>query len=221
MRTVTKDSVLIVIDSGGGAGGAEPPIGSGGGGEGDKGGPRRKPSQSRYATAIKLGMISILVFFLAPSVAFIILEQTNKSLVALHLPKILWLNTAILLLSSFTLEKARRRLLTGDFRGFRRLWHATTILGMVFLLGQIVAWMQLVGSGLYIASSQATSFFYILTVAHAIHLLGGIAALLYVALHDFDKGQISRQTAVRISGYYWHFLDGLWIFLLLLLYFGS
>jgi len=217
----TKDSELIVIDHGRGDGGTEPPSGSGGGGDGDKGGCRRKPPQSRYSTGIKLGMISISMFFLVPCAAFIVLEHTSKAWVPLRLPKILWFNTVILLASSYALEKARRKLLAADLPEFRALWRATTILGVLFLTGQIVAWLQLVRSGLYIASNQATSFFYIFTVAHAIHLLGGIAALLYVALHDFDKGQISLQTAVRVTGYYWHFLDGLWIFLLLLLYFGG
>ena len=165
-------------------------------------------------------MISILMFFLVPSAAFIVLEHTSKAWVPAHLPKILWLNTAILLLSSYTLENARKRLLAADLPGFRRVWRATTILGMSFLCGQLIAWLQLVASGVYIANNQATSFFYIFTAAHAVHLLGGIAALFYVAIHDFEIGDISRQTAVRITGYYWHFLDGLWIFLLLLLYLG-
>jgi cytochrome c oxidase subunit 3 len=64
------------------------------------------------------------------------------------------------------------------------------------------------------------SFFYIFTVAHAVHLMGGIAALLFVAVRDFDKGNISQVSAVNITSYYWHFMDGLWIFLLLLLYLG-
>jgi cytochrome c oxidase subunit 3 len=131
-----------------------------------------------------------------------------------------WLNTAILLVSSYTLEKARRRLSDADLSGFRKLWRATTILGILFLVGQVIAWLQLVASGLYIASNQATSFFYIFTAAHAVHLLGGIAALLYVAVRDFETGKISRQTAVKITSYYWHFMDGLWVFLVLLLYFG-
>jgi cytochrome c oxidase subunit 3 len=218
--TATKDTELIVIHSGGGSGGTEPPAGSGGGGDGDKGGRPRKPPQGRYSTAIILGMISIFMFFMVPCTAFIVLGYTSKAWVPLHLPKIVWLNTAILLMSSYTLDNARKRLLAADLPGFRKLWRATTVLGILFLAGQFIAWLQLVASGLYIASNQATSFFYILTVAHAIHLLGGIAALLYIAIHDFEKGQISRQTAVRITGYYWHFLDGLWIFLLLLLYFG-
>jgi cytochrome c oxidase subunit 3 len=148
------------------------------------------------------------------------LKQVSQAWVPLHLPKILWLNTAILLLSSYTLEKARRRLSAIDFPGFRKLWRATTILGILFLAGQLIAWLQLVATGLYIASNQATSFFYIFTAAHAVHLLGGVAALVYVATRNFEKGKISRNTAAEITSYYWHFMDGLWVFLLLLLYLG-
>jgi len=220
--TLTQDTELIIADIGGGGGGKQPPAGGDGGGDGDKGGGRRrKPPQRRYSTAIALGMISILVFFLGLCVAFIVLKCFSETWVPLHLPKVLWLNTAILLLSSWTLEKARRRLSAVDFSGFRKLWRATTILGILFLAGQLLAWLQLVATGIYIASNQATSFFYIFTAAHALHLLGGVAALLYVAMRDFEKGKISRNTAVEITSYYWHFMDGLWVLLLLLLYLGG
>src|SRR5690349_21655903 len=218
-KTAQRNTDLIVVDIGGGGRGTEPPVG-GGGGDGGRGGRPRKPPQGRYSTAITLGMISILMFFLVPSAAFIVLEHTSKAWVPAHLPKILWLNTAILLLSSYTLENARKRLLAADLPGFRRVWRATTILGMSFLFGQLIAWLQLVASGVYIANNQATSFFYIFTAAHAVHLLGGIAALFYVAIHDFEISAISRITAVEITSYYWHFMDGLWVFLLLLLYRG-
>jgi cytochrome c oxidase subunit III len=219
--TAKQEIELIISDIGGGGGGIEPPAGGDGGGDADKGGRPRKPPQRRYATAIKLGMISISMFFLVPCAAFIVLALTSKAWVPLHLPKILWLNTVILLVSSVTLRKARQRLSIFDFPGFRKLWRATTILGVVFLAGQLIAWLQLVRAGVYIAANQATSFFYIFTAAHAIHLLGGVAALLYVYLRDFEKGKISRVTAVEITSYYWHFMDGLWVFLLLLLYLGN
>lgn len=165
-------------------------------------------------------MISILIFFLGLCSAFLALRHVNQAWVPLRLPRILWFNTAILLLSSYTLAKARRRLSALDFPAFRKLWRVTTILGSLFLAGQLIAWLQLVAGGLYIASSQATSFFYIFTAAHGAHLLGGVIALLYVATRDFEKGRISRTTAVEVTSYYWHFMDGLWIFLLLLLYLG-
>jgi cytochrome c oxidase subunit 3 len=219
-RTAAQDIELIIADIGGGGGGKEPPAGGDGGGDGDKGRRPRKPPQRRYSTAIVLGMISILIFFLGLCIAFIALKRVSETWVPLHPPKILWLNTAILLVSSYTLEKARRRLSAIDFSGFRKLWRATTILGILFLAGQLLAWLQLVATGAYIASNQATSFFYIFTAAHAVHLLGGVSALLYVAVRDFEKGKISRITAVEITSYYWHFMDGLWVFLLLFLYLG-
>jgi cytochrome c oxidase subunit III len=218
--TATQDTDLIISDIGGGGGGKEPPSG-GGGGDGDRGGRPRKPPQRRYSTAIKLGMTSILMFFMVLCCAFVALKHVSTAWMPLHLPKILWLNTAILLVSSFTLQKARQRLSAIDFPGFRKQWRATTILGVMFLAGQVIAWLQLVATGIYIATNQATSFFYIFTAAHAVHLLGGIAALLYVSMCDFEKGKISRITAVEITSYYWHFMDGLWVFLLMLLYLGK
>ena len=219
--TVIHDVRPIVTDIGGGGGGPTPPAGGDGGGDGDGSRRPRKPPQRRYSTAIKLGMISILVFFLGLCSAFLALKWVSQTWAPLHLPKILLLNTALLLVSSYTLERARRRLWAIDFSGFRKLWRATTILGILFLAGQLIAWLQLVAMGVYIASNQATSFFYIFTAAHAVHLLGGVAALLYVAVSDFEKGKISRQTAVEITSYYWHFMDGLWVVLLVLLYLGA
>jgi cytochrome c oxidase subunit III len=218
--TDTQDTQLIVTGLGGGGSGSKPPSSGGGGGGGDRGGRHWKPPQRRFSTAIALGMASISVFFLVPCVAFIVLAHSSKAWVPLHLPKILWLNTAILMVSSYTLEKARRRLSAPNVSGFRKLWRVSTMLGIVFLVGQMVAWLQLAASGLYIASNQMASFFYTFTVAHAVHLMGGIAGLLFVAVRDFDKGNISQVSAVKITSYYWHFMDGLWIFLLLLLYLG-
>jgi len=130
-------------------------------------------------------------------------------------------NTAVLLGSSLILERARLRLSHGDVSGFRKLWMVTTVLGFLFVAGQLVAWRQLVTQGVYIASNQASSFFYIFTGAHGVHLLGGVVALLFVLLHNFEKSQISVSLAAEITSYYWHFMDGLWIFVFVLLYLGK
>jgi len=92
---------------------------------------------------------------------------------------------------------------------------------VAFLIGQVVAWRQLVGEGIYLASNPASSFFYIFTGAHALHLLGGVGALLYVAWRDFERAQVTRAVAAEVTSYYWHFMDGLWLFLLVLLYLGK
>ena len=217
--SVTEDIELIIDDRGGKGGGKTPPPG-GDGGDGDKHRRPRKPSQRLYSTAIMLAMVSILVFFLGLCTAFIVLRHASSVWVSARLPKILLLNTAVLLTSSYTLERARKHLVELELARFEKLWRITTVLGILFLAGQLTAWLQLFASGVYIGSNQATSFFYIFTAAHAVHLLGGVGALSYVALRSFDRSKISRNTAVRITSYYWHFMDGLWIFLLVLLYLG-
>jgi len=216
--TIVEDIELIIEDIGGG-GGKGPPAGGDDGG--DRGGKRRwpqSPSSRRYATAIILGILSIVMFFMAMASAFIFLRATSSRWVPLHLPSIIWFNTIILLLSSGAMELARRRLALADIRQFRRLWSVATALGILFLLGQLAAWRQFVMAGFYVATNQASSFFYIFTGLHGLHLLGGICALFYVSFRKFEKAKVSRSVAAEVASYYWHFMDGLWLFLLALLY---
>jgi len=152
--TAVPDIEIIVEDIGGGGGGHPPPMG--GGDDGDGGGDDRNrhrkwsPSPKRYSTAITLGIVSILMFFMALASAFIVLRRSSDLWVTVHLPRILWTNTCVLLASSFTLESARRRLFLADASGFRKLWLMTTVLGFIFVAGQLVAWRQLVAQGVEI-----------------------------------------------------------------------
>jgi len=223
--TAFPDEELIVEDIGGGGGGPKPPPGGGDdGGDGDKRRqpePGGRPSPNRYYTGITLGIVSILMFFMALASAFLVRRGTSGDWVPVHLPPVLWLNTGAIVLSSFTLERARRALARLDLFGFRNLWTMTTGLGVLFLIGQLVAWRQLVAQGVFMATNPASSFFYIFTAAHGAHLLGGVGALLYVLLRKFDEKGIALPTAAEITSYYWHFMDGLWIFLLALLYLGK
>ena len=214
---------LIIEDIGGGRGNPPPAGGDDGdnGGENDNRHRKQSPSPKRYSTAITIALVSILMFFMALASAFIVLRRGSDVWVTVHLPPILLANTLILLASSFTLEAARRRLTLADPSGFRKLWLLTTGLGILFVAGQLVAWLQLVAQGVYIASNQASSFFYVFTGAHALHLLGGVGALLYVSFRKSDQKRISLSTAAEITSYYWHFMDGLWFFLLALLYLGK
>jgi len=84
----------------------------------------------------------------------------------------------------------------------------------------LLAWRQLVAAGAYLSSNPSNSFFYVLTAAHGVHVLGGILALLYVTLRRFAGAQVTRALAAEVSSYYWHFMDGLWVFLLAILYLG-
>lgn len=221
MPAATHDIEIIVEKKGGGGGGHLPPPGGNGGG-GDDGKNRRKkqPSPKRYYTGVAIGIVSILMFFMALASAFLV-RKGSADWVPVHIPVLLWVNTVVLLTSSGTLELARKRLANADPHGFRNWWLVTTALGIAFLIGQVVAWRILDRQGIYLSSNPGSSFFYIFTGAHAVHLIGGVVALIYVAFRNFDVAKVTRTVAADITSYYWHFLDALWLFLLALLYLGK
>ena len=221
--SIVEDIELIIEDIGGGGGKNPPP----GGDDGDdqnnrdrRGGPQA-PASRRYATAIILAMVSIVMFFMGMVAAFIFLRSTNRSWVPVRIPTVVYFNTLVLLCSSGVMELARRRLASADVLRFRKLWLFATGLGFAFLIGQLIAWRELVVTGFYVATNQASSFFYIFTGLHGLHLFGGICALLYVSFRRFERARVSRSVAAEVASYYWHFMDGLWIFLLALLYLGK
>jgi cytochrome c oxidase subunit 3 len=89
-------------------------------------------------------------------------------------------------------------------------------LGSLFVAGQYVAWLQLRSQGLYLATNPNSSFFYVLTAVHAVHVLGGLAGLVRV-VYRLNKS-ILRKSTLDATAYYWHFMDALWVYLLLLLW---
>jgi cytochrome c oxidase subunit 3 len=203
-----------------GGGGEFPPTGRNGGGDDGKRPKGGNPSSKRYYTGMALGIVSVLMFFMSLAAAFLVL-RSGSHWVPVRIPTLMWINTVVLLTSSASLEAARQRLAQGRLSNYRKLWLVTTILGVGFLSGQIIAWRQLVGEGIYLASNPASSFFYIFTGAHAAHLFGGVAALIFVATRNFDQAQVTRSVAAEVTSYYWHFMDALWLFLLALLYLGK
>ena len=218
--TVGHDIELIIEKVADYGGGITPPSNGNGGDDDGKRPPKRRPSPRRYYTGIALGIVSVLMFFMALASAYLV-RRGSADWVPVRVPMLMWFNTAVLLVSSGTIEMARKRLGLLDVVGFTRLWGLTTVLGVVFLIGQVVAWRQLVGEGIYLASNPASSFFYIFTGAHALHVIGGVGALLYVAWRNFERAQLTRVVAAEVASYYWHFMDALWLFLLALLYLGK
>src|SRR5262249_44922868 len=118
--SVLDDIELIIEDIGGGG---KPPARRDRGDSGG-GGPRapRRSSACKYAVAISVAMIAILMFFMAMIAAFLVLRRTSPRWVAFQLPVLLWFNTAVLLASSVTLETARKRQAASDEKGFKRFW---------------------------------------------------------------------------------------------------
>jgi len=137
----------------------------------------------------------------------------------MHKPPMLWFNTAVLLASSIVLDRSRHALKSGERGRFNSWWTAGTALGIVFLLGQFWVWMQLRDAGVFIASNPSSSFFYVLTGVHAAHLLGGVAALIWVDIQALRlRLGPAKRTVIDVSAVFWHFLDGVWLYLMLLFY---
>jgi len=194
-----------------------PPADWGRGGDGPSDG--RGASRRASLIGLCLLLVSSSVVFLAFTAAFLMRRSGAPDWVSTPKPKILWLNTGVLLVSSAVIEKARRAIKAGNRSAFNWWWTSATGLGVLFLMGQAWVWRDLKDAGLYIASNPSTSFFYMLTATHAAHVLGALAALIYVDIAAlwFRLGPAKR-TAVDASAIFWHFLDVLWLGLMLLLY---
>ena len=214
--TLTHD--IEIIEAGHGRGGGVPAGGDDDGGDGGSGLPAIP--RRAYFTAMQLGLAGIVMFFMALTSSFLVRKGLGTDWVAIALPPVLWFNSLVLLVSSATIQAAGRRLEAGDAQSFRYWWGLTIALGLLFLSGQVIAWRQLAAQGVFLSSNPDSSFFYLLTAAHGLHLAGGILALLYVAFRPWRRSRITQATAAALAGIYWHFMDGLWLFLLALLYLG-
>jgi len=186
---------------------------------GDTPGDGRGASRRASLIGLYVLLVSSSAVFLAFTAAFIMRRSIATDWISTPKPNILWVNTGILLISSGLLERARWAIRSGDRVGFNWWWTAATAMGIAFLLGQAFAWRELREAGLFIASNPSTSFFYMLTATHAAHVLAALVALVYVNVHAlwFQLGPAKR-TAVDLSAIFWHFLDGLWLCLMLLFY---
>lgn len=174
------------------------------------------------SSAIWVGIAAICMSFAAFTSALIVRQGSSNDWRHITLPSVLFLSTLLLLASSGTLEVARRRI--ASFMGgsdthiaVPRLWLYLTLgLGLLFVAGQYMAWLQLRSQGLYLATNPNSSFFYVFTAVHALHVLGGLAGLLRV-IRKLGSSTLRRST-LTATAYYWHFMGALWIYLFLLLW---
>lgn len=151
---------------------------------------------------------SIFAFFTALIVAYLWRARTPPFWDPITLPPTLWLSTGIILTSSVVFEAARRMFGRGNHRGASHLFVITGCLGAAFLSSQITAWRELVSVGAYLSQNPHSSFFYLFTGLHALHLVGGLGALLVLLLRKNPRREL-----VDMVAYYWHFLGVLWVVL--------
>jgi cytochrome c oxidase subunit III len=176
-------------------------------------------------TGIWVAICAISMSFAALTSALVVREGSAADWQRFAVPPVLYLNSAVLLASSFTLERARK-LIAASAADTARVplkqglaWlYTTLVLGLLFVSGQIFVWKQLAARGLFLASNPTSSFFYVLTALHGLHVLGGIAGLLYAAYRTTQLAASTRKnTALAAASVYWHFMDILWLYLLFII----
>ena len=209
----------------GGPQGPEGPNFRGGGGGGDDDDHHRKPS-GMGLFGMRIALVPITVLFIATAFIFYARSRTGINWQTVPVPSLLWLSTALILISSWTLERGRAALRMERYGPYARWLLRTLYLGLGFLASQALALQQLVTQGLFMRHNPHSSLFYIITASHGLHLFGGLIALGYlllrVGLHrdDSPSGRSGSRRINVVATLYWHFLTGLWacIFLFLLLW---
>jgi cytochrome c oxidase subunit III len=189
-------------------------VSPGDGGSGD-GAPGILGDTARFGLWAFLGTISML--FIGFTSAYLI-RRASMDWRPLRAPWILWANTAALLASSVTLQVARKRLRDWDLRGLFPWLAATGALGVLFLAGQVAAWRRLAAQGIFLASNPHSSFFYMLTGLHGLHLLGGLVWFAAVLVQVRRMAYTPGEDGLGLFATYWHFLGVLWLYLLVLLF---
>jgi cytochrome c oxidase subunit 3 len=207
---VLKKSPRPALDHGG-------PGGGGPGGEDDHGreGPEPFYDPGRFGLWLFLGTLTMM--FIGFTSAYMV-RRLAPDWIPLRPPGLLWANTAALLLSSGALEAARRRLRGWNVAGVGRWLLATGALGTLFVAGQLTAWRILVSRGYFVSSNPHNSFFYLLSGVHGVHLVVGLIWFGVVLVKARRFAYIPGQDGLGMFATYWHFLTGLWVYLLLLLF---
>jgi cytochrome c oxidase subunit 3 len=179
---------------------------------------------NRYRLGTFVFLAAVVMLFTSLTSAYIVRIGAANDWQPLPMPRVLFASTLLILISSFTIEIAKRKLKSGSGIAHSRWLILTALLGFAFLVTQLLAWRQLVSRGVYLASNSRSSFFYLLTAIHGVHLAGGLLAVTYLVLRSrrllkderaLAKGEVLTGAATL----YWHFMDALWIYLFLLLFF--
>jgi len=170
--------------------------------------------------AMWLFMVSVVMVFAGLTSAFIV-RQSEGNWLQYDLPGIFWFTSGTIVLSSITMHWAYLSAKKDLLDQLKLALAVTTVLGLVFLVGQWYSWVALVDMDVYFVGNPAGSFLYVLTGLHALHLVSGVIFLIIVLISSFKyKIHSKRLTTLDICGTYWHFLGGLWLYLFMFLLFN-
>jgi cytochrome c oxidase subunit 3 len=188
--------------------------GGGGGGGDDDDGAAYTPGLSLLGMRIML--VSITLLFIVLSLVYLNLSR-SKFWQPIRVPVFLWVSTAMIVASSWSLQMARRSLQVQQVYRYTQWLCATVILGLGFLGSQLLGLRELMLQGFYMRHNLHSSMFYVITGLHGVHLLAGLAMLVFLLAHIAMRPhaayrQFQREQARSdVAALYWHFLDGIWI----------
>jgi cytochrome c oxidase subunit 3 len=169
-----------------------------------------------------VGIFSIVMLFAGLTSAYIV-RQADGQWLRFTLPVMFWVSSGIILVSSITMHWAVVSVRNNKLQQLIQAVSATLILGILFGVSQVYGWGELLEGGIYFAGKSANpsgSFIYALSGLHLFHILSGLIALIVVLVKSMSqKYTAENSSGVRLCATYWHFLDGLWIYLFIFLVF--
>lgn len=169
-----------------------------------------------------IGIVSIIMLFSGLTSAYVV-RADNGNWLVFQLPSIAIISTAVIILSSFTMFLAQMAIKKDKFKAVSLYLFITFVLGLAFTYTQYLGWKELTLQGIYFLgkySNASGSFLYLIAVVHLLHLFGGLIALLITLIKSLKNKYNSQDyLGIELSAIYWHFLDLLWIYLFLFLYF--
>jgi cytochrome c oxidase subunit III len=170
--------------------------------------------------ALWIGLASITMMFGAFTSAYVV-RQAAGNWLEFALPNIFFASTLVLLISSLTLHMSLKQFKAANERAYKSLYFLSFVLGISFVVLQYQGWLELFSIGVDLKGNPAGSFLYIITGIHALHIIGGLAALIVGLINAFTlKFKITERRILNfeLTLHYWHFVDLLWVYLLIFLY---
>jgi len=177
---------------------------------GDRG---KKIHPHKFTLWVAMG--SIVMMFAGLTSAFIV-KSNQTNFIQVIMPKVFWVSTAVIIISSITLQMALRSFKQREMNQFRSLIGLTLLLGAAFLVLQWMGFQQLWEQKITFKGSGAGQFLYVIFGLHALHVIGGLLALFVMLFKEFvGKTKLYSSVPVEVMATYWHFVDFLWIYIVL------
>ena len=219
-QVVESDQRPVPHHGGGGPGRGNEGGRGGGGGGGDDG--KEQWSPGVYRVGMWATVIAVSTVFVTMAFAYLARSRNPAFWDPLRLPPILWTSTTLIVLSSGSCEAARRAVRRAQL-GAARIWLGVTLsLGCAFLSTQLRAWSELNAEGVFVAANPHTFFLYLFTAVHGLHLILGLILLWYLFMRAVlpfwrETNAARRRELADAGALYWHFMDGIWVALFVLL----